>query len=304
MRTPFIGSEAVAAGRIHKHMLRRRFTALFPNVYTDRRGAELTTFHRAEAAWLWSRRTGVIAGLTAAALHGARYVEDFLPIELYGQNRRPPPGIITYKAEPAVDEIVVRGGIPLTTAERTAFDIGRRGSLDDAIARLDALGHATGFACSDVRQLACGRYRGARGVRQLITALDLYDPGAQSPKETWLRLLLVRAGYPRPTTQIPVRSIDGRRNYFLDMGWEKYKLAVEYDGDHHRSDPGQFAHDITRSEDLDELQWTRIRVVKRHSESDVLRRVARGWAATDAPAPVPRDIGSERASRSPLSTYR
>ncbi len=30
------------------------------------------------------------------------------------------------------------------------------------------------------------------------------DAGAQSPKETWLRLLLIDAGFPRPQTQIPV----------------------------------------------------------------------------------------------------
>ena len=280
VQTPFRGSEAIEAGRLRKHQLRSRFTALFPDVYTDRCGADLSLFHRAEAAWLWSRRSGVLAGLTAAALHGARYIEDWQPIELIWPNRRPPPGIVTHKGELAADEIVVRGGLPLTAAERTAFDIGRRGTLDQAIARLDALGNATGFAAADVLRLASQKYCGARGVRQLISALDLHDPGSQSPKETWLRLLLVRAGYPRPTTQIPVRSADGRRTYYLDMGWEDRKLAVEYDGDHHRRDPAQFAHDILRSEDLDELRWTRIRVAKRHTESDVLRRVERAWDAT------------------------
>ena len=40
-------------------------------------------------------------------------------------------------------------------------------------------------------------------------------------------------------------------------------LAVEYDGDHHRLDPIQFAYDIQRSEDLDELGWTTVSVVAR-----------------------------------------
>ena len=52
------------------------------------------------------------------------------------------------------------------------------------------------------------------------------DAGAQSPKETWLRLLLIRAGLPRPHTQIPVLSPDGNRWYYLDMGWEGIKLAA------------------------------------------------------------------------------
>ncbi|MGB8405169.1 MAG: hypothetical protein WCE30_13995 [Mycobacterium sp.] len=287
MQTPFIGSEAVAAGRIRKHQLRSGFTAIFPDVYTDRQGDDVTVYHRAVAAWLWSRRVGVLAGLTAAHLHGSRYVEGRLPIELVWSNRRPPAGIVTYQGALRDDDVVVRAGLPLTSVERTAFDIGRCGSLEDAVARLDALGHATCFAADAVLRLA-KHHRGARGTRQLVSALDLYDPGAESPRETWLRLLLISAGYPRPSTQIPVRSADGRRKYLLDMGWEKYKLAVEYDGDHHRKDPGQFAHDILRSEDLGELHWTLIRVTKRHEKADVIRRVARAWAATGAALPIQR----------------
>jgi very-short-patch-repair endonuclease len=61
------------------------------------------------------------------------------------------------------------------------------------------------------------------------------------------------------------------------MGWPDLMLAVEYDGEQHRVDPVQFAYDIQRSEDLDELGWTRIRVVKRNRQADVLRRIDRAW---------------------------
>jgi very-short-patch-repair endonuclease len=107
--------------------------------------------------------------------------------------------------------------------------------------------------------------------------LDLYDAGAASPKETWLRLLAIRAGYPRPRTQIPVLSADGRRRYYLDMGWEHLMLALEYDGEQHRTDPIQYAYDIQRSEDLDELGWTQLRVVKANTAADVLCRLERVW---------------------------
>lgn len=272
-----MGSEAVAAGLVRKHQLRSRFTAVFPDVYTypDR---ELTLQHRAMAAWLWSRRAGVVAGLTASALHGARYVEDSWPIELISPGRRPPRGIMTHNVELGADETTVRWRVPVTTPERTAFDVARRGELDDAVVRLDALGNATGLRAAAVGAVA-QRHKGARGMRQLADALDLYDAGAQSPWETWLRLLLIREGFPRPQTQIPVTSADGRRRYYLDMGWEDLKLAVEYDGDQHRVDPVQFAHDIARAEDLDELGWARVRVVKRNSTADVLRRVSRAYDA-------------------------
>ena len=110
-------------------------------------------------------------------------------------------------------------------------------------------------------------------------ALDLSDPGAASPKETWLRLLLIRAGFPRPRTQIPVISPDGCRQYYLDLGWEDIMVAVEYDGEQHRLDPIQFAYDIQRSEDLDELGWTRVRVVNENRPADVIRRIERAWAS-------------------------
>ncbi|MDG4666004.1 hypothetical protein [Mycobacterium sp. 236(2023)] len=299
MRVPFIGSEAVSAGLVGKHLLRTRFVALYPDVYTLP-GIELTVLHRAEAAWLWSRRGGVLAGLTAAALHGARYVDDSEPIELVWSNGRAPRGIKAHKQDLHPDEITRRRGLPVTTVHRTAFDLGRRGPLGAAVARLDAVGNATGFDAGAVQLWAAERHSGKRGMKQLATALDLHDPGAQSPRETWLRLLLMRAGFPRPQTQIPVASADGLRRYYLDMGWEELKLAVEYDGDQHRVDPLQFAHDILRSEDLDEMEWTRIRVVKSNSADEVLRRVRRAYDARVRSAPqFPR-----RGDLSALSAVR
>jgi hypothetical protein len=55
-------------------------------------------------------------------------------------------------------------------------------------------------------ELLTSRYRGRRGIERARTTLNLVDAGAQSPKETGLRLVLVRAGLPRPQTQIPVND--------------------------------------------------------------------------------------------------
>jgi hypothetical protein len=171
---------------------------------------------------------------------------------------------------------MVANGLPATTPARTAFDIGRRGHVGEAVARMDALGKATGITADEVLTVA-RMHRGACGLRMLEAVLNLYDPGAASPKETRLRLLVIRAGYPRPRPQIPVRSLDGRRRYFLDMGWEEVMLAIEYDGEHHRVDPDQYTYDIRRSEDIAELGWTLIRVVKANSSADVLDRLGRAW---------------------------
>ena len=78
---PFVGSEALASGLVKKHQLRAHFRTVYPDVYVPT-NAVLSMHQRAKAAWLYSHREGVIAGLTASALHGAKWGDDDLPIEL------------------------------------------------------------------------------------------------------------------------------------------------------------------------------------------------------------------------------
>jgi hypothetical protein len=274
---PFVGSEALASGFVRKHELRSQYRTLFPDVYLAK-NAVPTLHQRAVAGWLWSHRQGVLAGLTAAALHGAKWVDDCEPVELIWRNARRPSGLRTYDMRLHPGEYGELRGLPVTTPERTAFDLGRRGRLGAAVACLDALAAATHFKAPEVLELM-RRHRGTRGLRQLESALVLVDDGAASPKETWLRLLLIRAGFPRPQTQIPVLTPDGLRRYYLDMGWEDIKLAVEYDGDQHRVDPIRFAYDVRRLEDLHELGWIDVRVTARHHPADVISRVRRAWGS-------------------------
>jgi hypothetical protein len=178
------------------------------------------------------------------------------------------------------DEITRVAGLPVTTVARTAYDLGRHLPRAQAIARMDALMHATPFSVEDVLLMA-KLHPGARGLRRLRAALPLVDGGAASPKETWLRLLLIDADLPVPTTQIPV--LDGSFPVaFVDMGWQKYKVAVEYDGDHHRSDRRQYAKDQRRLRKLEGMGWIVIRVIAEDKPDDVVERVrvallARGW---------------------------
>ena len=268
---PFIGSEAVAGGTLRRYQLRSRFRPVFPDVYVLR-DQELTLRQRAVAAWLWSHRNGVIAGVTAAAWHGTKWVDDHLPVELIWGNARPPRGLRTYDITLGPDELDVVAGLPVTSPRRTAFDIGCRKPMGLAIAHLDALMRATGLKVNEVREISA-MHRGARGLRQLEAVLECVDAGSQSPKETWLRLLLVKAGLPRPTTQIPVMAAAGTQMYYLDMGWPDLMVAVEYDGEHHRLDRWQYAKDIRRSEKLAQLGWIVIRVVASDRPDDIVRRV-------------------------------
>jgi hypothetical protein len=266
---PFLGTEALACGQFNRHQLRTRHRLVLPNVYLSNQ-IEPSLEHRISAAWLWARRRATIAGLAAAALHGARWIDDDITIELIHPNTRPPRGVLTRRDRMLDGEIMTIAGLSVTTPERTAFDIGRREPQRTAVARLDALARATSLTADGVLAVA-HRHSGARGLRNLETALVLVDPGAQSPRETYLRLILIEAGLPPPQTQIPV--VTGEETYYLDMGWEECMVAVEYDGAHHRIDSLQYRKDIRRLEALQRLGWIVVRVVAGDHPAAILRRV-------------------------------
>jgi hypothetical protein len=262
---PFRGTDALAAGVVTRHRLRTDFEMVHRNVYI-RRGQKLTPVTRAVAAWLWSGRTATVAGLSAAALHRTAWIDDWLPAELNRPSRDKARGIILRSDTLDDDETCVRDGIRMTTPARTAFDLGRRKGFTAAAIRLDALMHATEVKAADVELLA-DRHRGARGLVQLRRVLHLADGGAESPYETKTRLVLVGGGLQRPQTQIEVLNEWGAVMARIDMGWEEWKVGVEFDGAQHWTDPAQRSRDIDRLAELEARGWAIIRV-----SADMLRR--------------------------------
>jgi hypothetical protein len=266
-----LGGEAVAAGVVTRHELRRWYTNLYRGVYIPKE-REASLRDRAIGAWLASRRRGVVAGVAASALHGAPWVDPTVPIELVGAKCAPQVGLIARTERVADDEITRRSGLPVTTRVRTAFDLGRHLDRPEALARLDALMWNQKFSLDAVLALA-ERYPRARGLRQLRELLPLVDGGAESPRESTTRLWLHDAGFPRPETQIPVLATSTQPVAWLDMGWRDFMVAVEYDGDHHRKDRKQYVKDIARLRMLEALGWTVIRVIAEDSPHDWLARV-------------------------------
>jgi len=255
---PFRASEQLEAGTLTFRELRRHHRAVYPGVWIPR-GAELDAVGRARAAWLWSGRQAVLGGVSAAAVLGAKWIDARTPAELIHGNRRPPTGVLvrTYVLDPA--EVTLCDGLPTTTAARTAFDLGRRLPLTEAVQRIDALMNATSVKVADVDDVAA-LHPGARGLRRLRGALEFVDGGAESPYESLTRLVLVRAGLPAPHTQIEVRDGFGEVFARLDMGWPRWQVAVEYDGAQHWTDSRQRAWDIDRLAMLEAAGWTVVRV--------------------------------------------
>lgn len=85
--------------------------------------------------------------------------------------------------------------------------------------------------------------------------------GAESPKETETRLLLTGAGLPEPMIQFVV-SAHGRFVARVDLAYPQWRVAIEYEGDGHRTDRDQWRVDIRRQRDLEDLGWIVIRVTE------------------------------------------
>lgn len=284
LRWPFRGAEALDAGQLSERELRRFYTPVYPGVYALR-GVELSAMQRGTAAWLWSRRNGVLAGLSASAALGAKWVEPGLPAELVYSNQRTPELLTVYADRLDLGETQTARGLPVTTPPRTAFDIGRRLSLKDGVQRIDALMNATDVKVNDIDAMAL-HHPGVRGLRQLRETLDLVDGGAESPYESLTRLLLVQAGFPRPQTQIPVVDNYGNVIARIDMGWRDYLVGVDFEGAHHWTNPKQRTWDVERYARLSELGWVDVRLTSGtlHNHPRMfLDRVARALLSRGCP---------------------
>ena len=258
--------------------MRHRYRPIFHGVYVPAQYA--VTLHDRIAGALLAVPDAVIAGLPAAALHGAGWIEDDIPVEMIASCRRQP-GLVVRNEALVDDEITTIAGNRVTTPARTAFDIARRLPRSAALARLDALMRAAPFAVEDVVLLA-KRHKGVRGLRRLPAVLPLVDGGAESPRETWLRLLFIDAGLPTPTTQFVVRDELGRYVRRIDMCWEEFAVGAEYDGTQHLTDRKQYARDVKADRELRRLRWSIIHVIKEDRGAEIVHHARtalreRGW---------------------------
>lgn len=280
---PFRGWDAVEVGALSVRELRRFYVPVYPGVHMPR-GVELSAVQRSRAAWLWSRRRGVLAGLSASALLGSKWIEPGLPAELVHRNRRAPSMLTIHSDVLAPGETQAIAGMRVTTPARTAFDLGRRLGLEDGVQRIDALMNATDVKVADV-EAVIARHPGVRGLNQLRQTLDLVDGGAESPYESLTRLLLIKAGFPRPQTQIRVIDKQGRV-WRIDMGWREWLVGVDFEGAHHWTVPKQRTKDVERYAVLPELGWLDVRLtsgILHNNPQSFLDRVGAALIARGCP---------------------
>lgn len=143
-----------------------------------------------------------------------------------------------------------------------AVDHGRLVAVGDHLVRVPRVADSEGLRPFCTRAELAARLDGhrGRGRRAAVLAVGRVRDGVDSPQETRLRLLLVDGGLPEPLTDVRVTDEGGRVVTWLDMFYPGLRLAVEYDGQQHRTSDRQFARDGERIEQLRGLDIGLVRV--------------------------------------------
>ncbi|HWG98036.1 MAG TPA: DUF559 domain-containing protein [Pilimelia sp.] len=256
----------MANGALSRGMLRgRSWRRLLPDIYVH---VDSPLDHRTwcDAVALLLPRGAAIGGSSAAYLWGVDLLSRDAPVAVSvprGRRLTAHPRLhVTYSTLPPAD-LTTFAGIPVTTPLRTAFDLGRTPRPGGVVA-LDALLRRRLLTLPALRTLVTAR-DGWPGIRLLRQACDLAEPLSESPMETRLRLVVVEHGLPRPVAQHEVRDRQGRFVARVDLAYPRLRLALEYEGDHHR-ERRAFRHDLARLNALRAAGWT----VLRFTADDVL----------------------------------
>ncbi len=110
--------------------------------------------------------------------------------------------------------------------------------------------------CSTWRNDDCATPVGPERCPQL----PWLDPGAESPRESHLRVLLRRARLPRPEVNGVITDADGQFLARGDLVFRRERVIVEYDGEVH-APMAQRAKDAARRAVLREHGWIVVEVV-------------------------------------------
>lgn len=195
-------------------------------------------------------------------------------------------GVVGHRS--AMASPIVRRGLRLSTRSDAWAECSAAASLDDLVILGDAIVGRQFFDPLDDLRVAAARRAGRIGAKHLREALDLIRVGAESPQETRLRLLIVRDGQPEPRLNVDAFDAFGRFLGRPDLSYPDLRVAIEYEGDHHRVDQRTFRSDIRRRERFAAAGWRTLRVVAddlTHHAPEFLARLAAARAAARPPAP-------------------
>ena len=202
--------------------------------------------------------------------HILRNVSD-LDVSTLSPHRAPRgTGVRGRQLAPAVTSLRIHGGLRVVSPATMWAQLGSVLSVDELIAIGDAVVHEPrngvirGPSDSGLGTLAqldaamnVGRRPGASRLREARTQIRV---GSASDGETDLRLAVVRAGLPEPTLDIDVTDANGRVIGFTELAYPAFRLLLEYEGDHHRTDRAQWNRDIEKRAQCAAAGWTVVQI--------------------------------------------
>lgn len=261
-RRPFTTAQGRAAGMSIRTITGPLHARIARGVHVSA-GREGDFAVRAEAALLLSPPGSRLSHHSAGRLWGLWLPDDprihvSVPVDS-GRHSRPLMQVHRLSPEAARWDWEVNG-LPLTGLDETLLGLAGCLSPVDLVGAIDS-SYALGMTSpTHLADYAAGQQRhGARNLRQ---AVAMSRPGARSPRETAVRLLLGAAGYPEPELNYPIRTPRGT-TVLLDLAYRAWKLAVEYDGRQHAESPAQYDKDVRRREDVAGSGWHLIVAVNR-----------------------------------------
>ncbi|WP_448627289.1 hypothetical protein [Geodermatophilus sp. URMC 64] len=180
------------------------------------------------------------------------------------------------------EDVTDVSGLRVTSGAQTFVDLAARLPPAELVAVGDGLMRAKQLTAPALAA-RLGRAHGARGVVRSRACAPLLTDKAQSRPESLVRYWLHDAGLPVPRPQIPLTDRWGCAVVHADLGYEEWKVALEYEGRHH-ADARQFGQDIDRYSLMAADGWLVLRYAGRHlarptTVVDRTRRAlfSRGW---------------------------
>lgn len=288
---PFRSAHAVGLGLTYQQLRGDRFRRLFRDVYVSAQ-LETTIELRCRGAELVLCDSAVFCGITAARLYGLPVPADDKRIHVAVPADTPTPtrlrGLAVHRAWLPPEHVRNWRGLRVQSPERAFLDLAATLPRVDLVIAGDAMLHralTTREALGGLVPVS----RRRRGKRCAAAALPLLEPGAESPMETRLRMVLIDAGLPRPLANVDVFDEWGEWIARPDLLYPEAQIVIEYEGAHHRTDARQFSHDLARGDLLVQQGYLVLRYEARHvfrQPDRIINRVGTALAQR-APAQPP-----------------
>lgn len=153
-------------------------------------------------------------------------------------------------------DVIDRFGLRITSAPQTWLQVAHRLDRNSLVSLGDAMTRRKNpVTTADALSSLMRETFKTKGLTLCREAIELIRPGTDSPMETDLRLLMVDAGLPEPLVNLPALDEEGLFLALPDLSYPRLKIAIEYDGDHHRTDPATWRRDVERRQLLEEAGW-------------------------------------------------